>query len=443
MFRNKAGELLRQINAVYEPHYGQLMKSGLYDALVGEGWLVEHEEANLDERLTEDGRVVIRPRAVPFVSYPYEWCFGQLRDAALLTLDIQRCALRHGMSLKDSSAYNVQFIGPRPVFIDTLSFEPHKPGRPWVGYRQFCRHFLAPLALMSLVDVRSNTLLRAHIDGVPLDLAARLLPKRSCLRGGLLLHLHLHAKAETRHAQAGVTVAAPEGSMSERGLQGILDSLEKAVRKLNEPPMATHWRDYYATSTYTDESTEEKKQVVAAFLDTIGPLSVWDLGANTGLYSELAAETGATVVAVDQDPACIAACYENWKERAVNICPLVMDLSNPSPALGWAHGERQSLAQRGPADAVLALALIHHLAIGNNVPLPDAASYLRALCRHLIIEFVPKEDTMVQHMLASREDVFSDYHREGFETAFGQHFTIHETRPSQSSSRILYRMEAL
>src|SRR5262245_14254456 len=197
---SRDGVLYRQVNRRYEQEYARLMESGLYEKLVKVGVLIPHVEVeNVRAEAGECFRV-IQPERVPFISYPYEWSFGQLKDAALATLSIQKRALKAGMSLKDASAYNIQFVRGKAVLIDTLSFELYKDGQPWVAYRQFCQHFLAPLTLMALKDVRLSQLLRVYIDGIPLDLASELLPSKTRLNFGLLTHIHLHASAQKRYA---------------------------------------------------------------------------------------------------------------------------------------------------------------------------------------------------------------------------------------------------
>lgn len=445
LFRDGDGVLLRQVNAVYGPHYDLLMQCGLYQRLVDEKLLIPHAEVALS-RAHADGAVkVLAPEEIPFVSYPYEWCAGQFRDAALLTLRIQVLALEYGLSLKDASAYNVQFRGASPVFIDTLSFEPYSEGRPWVAYGQFCRHFLAPLALMHYVDPGLAHLLRGYVDGIPLPLASRALPWRTRLNPGLLMHLHLPAGAERRVQEDSAAISGErlaKTRVSRQGMMGILDSLQGAVARLGGQGAKTTWGDYYAHTNYSEASAAAKAELVRGHLAALRPRTVWDLGANTGMYSALAAETGAVTVAFDFDHGAVAALYRQERETPRGILPLVLDLTNPSPALGWAHTERNSLLQRGPADCALALALIHHLCIGNNVPLDRAAAFFARACRDLIIEFVPKEDSMVARMLATREDVFPDYTRAGFKAAFDRHFTIEAEEVIDGTSRTLYRMRA-
>ena len=194
------GQLLRQINKDYASTYDQIISSGLYSELIGKHFLIEHEEVSINNALSSDAYKVIKPRLIPFICYPYEWCFSAYKNAALLTLKIQKTAFEYGMTLKDASAYNIQFIDCKPILIDTLSFERYNEGEPWVAYRQFCQHFLAPLSLMSYKDIRLSQLMRVFIDGLPLDLVSGLLPFRTKTKFYLLSHIHLHSKAQTRYA---------------------------------------------------------------------------------------------------------------------------------------------------------------------------------------------------------------------------------------------------
>lgn len=435
------GTLYRQVNERYRPDYDRLVESGLYHALVDEGALIPHTEVDTAPLAPDIAYKILEPERVPFVSYPYEWSFGQLRDAAALTLRIERTALAHGLTLKDASAYNVQFKDGRPVFIDTLSFERHEEGRPWIAYRQFCQHFLAPLALMAHRDVRLGALLRVHLDGIPLDLASRLLPARTRLRPALLAHLHLHARNQRRYADR--PAAARGRRMSQRARLGLIDHLLSATQKLRLPEVRDRgtWSDYDATQSYADEALRHKTEIVSSFLQRIAPNDVWDLGANVGTVSRVAAEAGARVVAFDVDPIAVERHYRRCREdEETRVLPLWLDLSNPSPALGWAHRERDSLFDRGPADAVLALALVHHLAIGHNVPLDRLAKAFSAMGRSLVVEFVPKSDPQTQRLLAAREDVFEGYTQSEFERAFRERFTIEEATSLRGSERVLYRM---
>jgi len=438
----RSGELLRQVNRSFEEHFTHFISSGLYDALVADGLLVPHEDLGSKAVVTSDGLTVIKPERIPFISHPYEWCFGALKDAALATLRIQKRALEHGMSLRDSSAYNIQFRDGKPVLIDTLSFEVRREGQPWVAYRQFCQHFLAPLALMSHVDVRLGAMSRLYIDGIPLDLASAMLPKKTKRRPALGLHIHAHARSQRKHQGEAIDTSAPKRPFSERAMQGLLESLSGAVRRQTWEPRGSTWVGYYdEAGSYSDASLEHKRLLVDRFLAELSPSVVWDLGANTGMFSRVAAARGALTISWEYDPACVEANYQQMRSAdEKNLLPLVLDLTNPSPAIGWDNTERESFAERGPADVAMALALVHHLAIGNNVPLPRVAESFRRLCRSLIVEFVPKSDPKTQLLLASREDIFPTYTREGFEKAFSEVFSIEQAEEVKGSDRVLYLM---
>jgi ribosomal protein L11 methylase PrmA len=443
LFRRE-GVLYRQVNRSYQAEYELLNSSGLYAGLVEKGWLVAHAEVDVEPEQPSLAFKVLQPELVEPISYPYEWSFSQLKDAALRTLGIQKRALKNGMSLKDASAYNIQFRNARAVLIDTLSFEIYKPGQLWVAYKQFCQHFLAPLALMAKRDVRLNQLLRVYIDGIPLALASQLLPVSTRLNFGLSAHIHLHASFQRKHASSAEKVSSRGAGMSQQGLEGLIDSLRAVINKLHWDARGTEWGDYYSETSghYSDAASTHKMDIIEKYLDQAAPGSAWDLGANTGVFSRAASRRGIPTVAFDIDPAAVEQNYLACKKnKETNLLPLVLDLTNPSPAIGWNNRERMSLLERGPVDVVLALALIHHLAIANNVPLPRLADFFQQAGHWLVIEFVPKEDSQVQVLLASREDIFPDYTQEGFEAAFKQYFEMRASTPVRETKRILYLME--
>lgn len=435
----RQGVLYRQINPSYFQQYRSLMDSGLYGELRKFDAIVAHEEIEARE-----DAVLIRPARVPFISYPYEWSFGELRDAALLTLKLHRRALRHDMILKDASAYNIQFISGSPVLIDTLSFDFYQEGEPWGAYGQFCRHFLAPLLLMREKDVRLNRMLSLFIDGIPLDLAASLLGGK----GGLLAKEHIvwHANSVSKHNEDGrKRLLGGKGQKSahltkEKQL-AIIESLIRGFEGMALVGVETEWGDYYAHTNYSPEAGEEKGRLVSMYLDKLHPSTVWDLGANDGTYSKLALEAGAHVVAFDIDPVAVERNYNEVKKARTAMLPLVLDLTNPSPGIGFTNCERTQINARQTPDCVMALAVIHHLAISNNLPLTMLAQWFASLSRNLIIEFVPKEDSQVQVLLATRTDIFPDYTQQGFEEAFGQYFTLREKASIQGSVRTLYLWE--
>ena len=374
-------------------------------------------------------------------AYPYEWCFSQLQDAALTTLRIQRAALERGMWLKDASAYNIQFNGGKPVLIDTLSFEPYVEGRAWPAYRQFCQHFLAPLAVSSYGDIRLFQLLRVHLDGVPLDLASRLMPRRTWFRFGQLVHLHLHARSQRYFEDRPVSVR--KGSVSRVGILGLVSSLESTVKRLRWRTRSSVWERYYNETNYPPLALEEKKKVVERMVERVKPSVVWDLGANVGMFSRICAQRDISTVSFDSDAMTVELNYRQCRsDGETRVLPLLMDLTNPSAAIGWRNDERMSLFDRGPVDMVLALALIHHLVIGNNVPLESAAGFFSSLCQSLIVEFVPKNDSQVKRMLASREDIFFGYTEQGFENAFSRYFEIVDAVSIPQSDRTLYLMSS-
>ncbi len=432
------GELRRQVNQVYREHYDQLFSSGLYHELVEAGLLIRHEELPCEAADRELAYKVLRPERIEFISYPFEWCFSALKDAALTSLEIQRRALLQGMTLKDCSGFNIQFHKGRPLLIDTLSFEIDR-GEAWAGYRQFCEHFLGPLALMSLVDHRLSGLGRASVAGVPIDLAARLLPWQSRLRWGLGIHLHLHSLLQKKHGSQAT--AKGTGRLKAQAQLGLVDSLQSTIRGLRWKPPRGQWAAYYDEHSYTPVEFQHKSRLVSDFLKQSAAGTVWDLGANTGYFSSLACDLGLNVVAFESDPACVERNYVEAKSKGeTRLLPLVQDLFNPTPPFGWRNNERASIFERGRPDVVLALALVHHLALAGNLPLENLAAFFGRLASSLVIEFVPEDDPQAQSLRDQRRGIHHPYNRLHFEACMGVHFTILNAEPVSASGRTLYFM---
>lgn len=436
---DRDGTLYRQINQGFRKDFDFLIQSGLHAELFKKSLVVDFEIVNSNLAANSLAELVIQPDRIDMISYPHEWCFSQLKDAALLTLEIMRLSIAKEMVLKDASAYNIQFIGCRPVFIDTLSFEKYIEGEPWVAYKQFCQHFLAPLALMSLVDIRLGSLCQTNLDGIPLDITSGLLPFKSKLSPGLVAHIHLHAKAQnSSKGETGKKIV-----VSKTGLLALVESLRSTIASLNWTPEGTEWADYYSETNYSEESFSDKATIVQEFLAKI-PDSVstcCDLGSNNGEFSLLALKHGLRTVAMDIDPAAVERCYLRAKREDPSLLmPLLQDLRNPTPSYGWANEERQSLLARSSYGVLLALALVHHLAIGNNVPLLKVAEMFAKMGTWLIVEFVPKIDSQVQRMLVSRKDIFDSYNQVDFEIAFKNTFEIVDQQQVKGTTRTIYLM---
>lgn len=438
------GVLLRQVQPSWADEWQAFADSALAKRLVETGRLLRWRDVPLARACDATAAAVIEPEVVPFISYPYEWTFGQLKDAALLTLDVQAAAIKADWTLKDASAYNVAFRGVTPVLIDHLSFQRLPPDSPWVAYQQFCEHFLAPLALMARRDVRLGRLLRDQLDGIPLDLAATLLPGRTRLRLGLGAHIHLHARSQRSHA--GDARKPAEVRLSRSRLAALVESLRGTVEGLTWEPRGTEWADYadQGHRSYEGGTPDAKEAVVADLLRAAGQgtgRTCWDLGANTGRFSAIAASQGYRVVSFDIDPAAAERHYRALRAAGrTDTTPVVMDLADPSPGLGWAGRERASLVERADADVILALALVHHLGIGRNVPLAMVMELFADLAPQAIVEWVPRGDPMVDVLLASREDVFTDYTTEGFEAAVATRFEVRSRTPIPGSPRVMYHL---
>lgn len=436
----QSGKIYRAINLSYQENYDLLLSSGLYERLINENLLIPHTEIYEVNKAHSNIYKIIQPEEIKFISYPYEWSFSQLKNAALLTLKIQRIALEYGMILKDASSFNIQFRKGQPVFIDTLSFEKYIEGEPWIAYRQFCTHFLALLLLMKYRDLRMNRLLSLFIDGVPLDLTKNLLPFHSFLKFSNFSHIYLHSLSETYAASKSTN--KQKIKITKNGMLGLIENLEKSIRKINLKVKKSVWRNYYSDNSYQKTEFEKKQKIVDEYINIVDPQILLDLGANTGLFSRIASGKGIYTISSDFDPHCVELNYlEVKKKQEENILPVLLDLTNPSTNLGWRNVERDSFLKRNKVDTVIALALIHHLSISNNVPFENLALLFSELSDNLIIEFVPKEDIQVQRLLVNRKDIYQYYDKENFERVFKQKYNIIKKEIITESERTLYLMK--
>ena len=398
------------------------------------------DAASLLEGLEPDAQVVEHDR-VPFVSYPYEWSFGMLKDAALLTLGLLERALAHGFVLKDATPYNVQFIGSRPAFIDILSFARYREGEPWAGYNQFCKMFLYPLMLQAYKRVPFQSWLRSELEGLDPLTFSRLLGLRDRLRPGVLTHVQMHAWLQQRLAADPTSV---RGQIRQAGLpkQAIVKNvrgLRRLVERIHAPEEKTVWAEYEHTCSYSEAARKQKEEFVRAAVAAERPHVVWDLGANVGRFSRIAAEHASYVVAMDADAASIDLLYRQLqKDGGEKTLPLAMNVANPSPDQGWQGRERHSLLARGKPDLVLALALIHHVRISANIPVESFLEWLAGTQGALVIEFVSKEDARVKQLLLNKDDTYDDYNRAGFEACLARRFRLERSQALEGGTRFLY-----
>jgi len=436
-----------------ESVYRALSAEGLedFETLAGTG-LLEDDRVVRTERadgfaipsglLAKEAAGVLRHELIPFVSYPYEWPFSMLKDAALTQLDLLLAALEKDMVLKDSSPYNVQWRGAKPVFVDVGSFERLREGEPWVGYRQFCMLYLYPLLLQAAKDVQFHPWLRGSIDGIKPQEMANLLSLRDRFRRGLFTNVFLHARLERRYADRGAEVKRDikKAGFRKELLVANVRKMRKLVGRLEWSPPEGVWVAYGERNTYTDDDARRKDEFVREVATSRDWSLVWDLGANNGRYSRIAAEGARYVVAVDADQGPVELLYRTLRDEAdERILPLTMNLADPSPGLGWRGLERKAMPGRGAPDLVLALALVHHVAISANVPVSEFIDYLASLGSSLVIEFPTRDDPMVQKLLGpKREGLHPDYDRGFFERTLADAFDVERSEELESGTRVLY-----
>jgi SAM-dependent methyltransferase len=393
---------------------------------------------------------VLEHERIPVVSYPYEWPFAMLRAAAEVHLEVLAAALDEGLSLKDGTAYNVQFVGSRPTFIDVGSFEPSSG--PWPGYRQFCQTMLFPLMVQAHLGVPYHAMLRGSVDGVSASDVTGMFSGLRRFRKGVLRNVTLHSVLERRVTTASETVKADlEASgyttdlakVVTRKLLKLVSGLEVAKRGSASDRDHSVWSDYRDTCSYSDDDAKAKLAFVRTALAEGDHRVVLDLGANDGEYSYIAAEVAEQVVAVDGDEKVIDLLYRRLRsEGNETILPLVMNLVDPSGGIGWRNRERAPFVDRVRPDVTMALALVHHLSIAANVPLPEVVAWLASFGGRVVVEFPHTDDVQVKRLLANKPaGLFDDYQRDRFEALLVEQFLVHRQETLPGGTRTIYLVE--
>jgi hypothetical protein len=398
--------------------------------------------------LIEDApdRKVIQPDQLTFVSYPYEWSFSQLKDAALLTLSVHLAALTYGMILKDATAFNVQFADAKPVFIDTLSFDFYHDGAPWAAYGQFCRHFLAPLLLMKYVALDLGRLQAVFLDGVPLEVASAMLPLRTHWSPQIKANIHMHANSLRKHKEEFTSNEQPKLALTTQ--KNIANSMKGFIQDMR-PDAQSEWGNYYSLANYDDKAFQFKETTVARWVEETRVKRLWDIGGNDGHFSRLVQHLCESILCTDVDPVAVDKNYQLCRKRnETKIIPLVVDYTNPTPGLGFSNNERRDLQTRVKQfdpDCILSLALIHHLCLSTNCSFEMLADSFTSISKNLIIEFVHPTDSWAEKLLGSKRDarhLFDFYNKQNFENIFSRYYHVMEEAAVPGSERTLYLMRS-
>ena len=438
------GAIFRALTERARADWRRLAGTRFYGRATRDGHLVGTREVTGGENLPAldpAWAAVLEHARIPVVSYPYEWSFGMLRDAALLQLDLTLAALDEGMTLKDATPFNVQWDGVRPTFIDVGSFTAYEPGDPWTGYRQFCETFLYPLFLQAYRNAPFHPWLRGRLEGMTAGECRSLLAARDCLRPGVLAHVHLQAKAQHRYEAADGNVRAElrAAGFGAALIRNNVARLRRTVEGLRWTPPRSTWSEYAREHGYGDADLERKAAFVRRVLESRRWSLVWDVGCNTGAYSRMAAGHAEYVLALDADHVVIDRLYRSLREEGrTDVLPLVADVADPSPGLGWRGRERPPLGDRCSPELILCLALAHHLVIGRHVPFADFADWLASSGADVVLEFVDRGDPMVERLLRHRDGRGLDYSREAAEAALTRHFHLAGRETLASGARTLY-----
>ena len=435
------GRILRAVMPASAPAYEQARDAGLLNKLIERGLLAGSQETDLavlDGLAPAPSYVLEHPR-IPFISYPYEWSFSLHKRAALHHLDVHLAALEDGFTLSDATAYNIQFQGTRPIFIDHLSLIGYRDGDMWIGHRQFCMQFLNPLIFWAILGVQPCHWFRGSLEGIAPEDLSPLLSWRNNLSWTILTHVSAQAALQRRSLRTGELAGKPsETRLPKTALVGMLQGLRRYISKLEMKGKATVWGNYAQDNSYGDAEAAAKREFVGEMVAAAKPSLLFDIGCNSGDYSLVALDAGAkSVVGFDFDHGALELAFSRFDGSGREFLPLWLDAANPSPAQGWAQAERKGFAERASADALIALAFIHHIVIGRNVPMDMCLDWLIAMAPVGVIEFPPKSDPMVQRLLAQREDIFPDYDEAHFLAHLGRRARIVSSRHVAEGGRLL------
>jgi ribosomal protein L11 methylase PrmA len=416
----------RSINSAAATNFNRIASAAIIRCLVEEGLVLPFKSTVelrdfakfTGPRGEVPSHVVEQPKIAP-ISYPYEWTFGQLQEAALTHLDIQIRVLKDNLVLSDATPYNIQFYKGKPVHFDILSFREYRANEPWTAYSQFCNLFLFPLLVEAWCGLPFQNFLRGRLDGISARDASLIIPKRkqfSSLNGMMHVWLQARSISKTRSTSADPSGLVPITVKKEK-YNALLIELRHWISTLKSGRRhATFWNDYAASNSYSESMKSRKIEFVQRWVSSSTVRqTLWDIGGNTGEFSMVALKAGfSEAVVLDTDLDSLERVDRMRRSGHTGLLPLVVDVADPSPSLGWKCLERRSLTARAKPDGILALALLHHLAIGRNIPLAEIIHWLMDLAPSGIVEFVPKADPMVIQMLRFRDDVFLDYNEKDF-----------------------------
>jgi ribosomal protein L11 methylase PrmA len=441
--------IIRAIMPVADTSFRATVASGIVDRLAKRGLILPCTEIEADAEMLarfagprgDVAAALYEQPRIPFISYPYEWSFSQLKDAALAHLDLQLAALDEGFVLSDASAYNMQFVNARPVHIDVMSLRPYREGQHWEGYNQFCRQFLLPLLIEAWTGLSFQPLYRGSINGISFGDALAVLPRRKLLlSAGGLMHVYLQGRAINAASATTKALERKVSPMTKTRYRSLIEHLRGFVATLSSKKRpASFWKEYATRNSYTDDMRQTKLGFVADWARSARPGTIVDIGGNTGDFSMAAIGSGGVTssVVLDGDLDAIEQAYRMGRASDRAILPLLMNLADPTPDLGWRQRERKGLAARTDTGGVLALAVIHHMVIGSNLPLSQVIDWLVDLAPVGIIEFVPKTDRMVTEMLLHREDVFSDYDEKTFRSIITARCRVTAEHRFEANGRLL------
>ena len=448
-FRDPAGKVyykndrvLRKLTTIGVNRFLKLQESNIISKSIQKGFLIETKEIKVEDNTKKDhNELILEHEKIPYISYPYEWSFSQLKDAAIFHLDFHLFLLENDATLIDASAYNIQFIGSELKFIDVLSIQKYTEGEYWIGHKQFCENFLNPLILKSKKGIKFNNWFKGNLEGIETKELNNLLNIFDKLSYNIFVHVHLLNKLDKKYIskKSLKPIIKNNKKLSKKSLMGILSQLKKFISGLKDYKNVSTWDDYSVNNSYSIDDKDKKIDCVAQFCKKNNFELIADLGCNDGEYSILSLKNGCkSVIGFDFDINAINNAYKKSTDNNLNFLPLYFDATNPSSNIGWHQKERRGFIERANFSAIIALAFEHHLAIAKNIPLNDVVSWLVSLAPTGLIEFVPKEDETIKKMLEFKGDIFPEYTKENFDKYLSKESKIISKSIVSNSGRTIY-----
>ena len=424
-----SGRIFRKVIKNLNLDYDKLLSSKFFienkNQIVSTKILTIHDLNELN--LKEDKEVVwLEHEKLENIIYPYELTFDQLKDYSIFFLNLYLSALKNSYDIIDASAYNIQLKNNLPIFIDLGSFTDYQGGTHIIWHKQFCENFLAPLLIKSKASINFNDFFKANIDGIDLKIASKILPLSTWFNYNILINIHLQSYLSSKISSSTKLNIAGKKNLNIRQKIFIAENLKKTISKLSAKK-TSYWSSYSKVNSYSDDDYEKKSKIISNFIKNEKIYSLIDLGCNDGYFSKISFNSGVKkIVGVDYDLDSLNDAYLKFKSTSENFSAIYQNFTNTSPDMGWMGEERKSFLKRfkNKFDGMICLAFIHHICVGNNVPLSQFIDYIGNFSKNILLEFVSNEDQMVKNLSINKKNLMKNYTLENLKKIIKKNNTI-------------------